>query len=143
MIHHKRLVTSYELGEVDLCLRLILWSVEEKAEDLGYGLRVTSIKRNDGRIHSLDRALDLTFFALPGWEPRISATEVGPFLERWVNARFIYGKGSDGRPRNVAWWHDAGSGLHLHIQIPASRLVVRSKEDLPRWTKSFVLELGG
>jgi hypothetical protein len=117
-----------------------LFAVETQANDCGYGTRITSVYRNDGKIHSTGRALDATFFRLPNTEPRISA--VGKYLEKWINDRFIYGKGQDGRKRNVAWWHDTGSGYHLHLQVPPQRLIVRRRTPGTRWTRSFMLQLG-
>ena len=125
--------TSHEipmLGELrrgSIGLRCVVHEVEVEAERLGYTMRCTSVQRETGGVHNSDppRAADFTFVRLPDRVQEYPPKEIGPYLKDWVNERFVYGKNADGtKDLNCALWHDAGTGKHLHIQVPTHPLIV-------------------
>lgn len=106
--------------DVDWRARALLFEVEHQAMLKRAGVRVTSVIRGSG-IHT-KRAIDCTFFDLTDMMPFPS---VGPEIEKWLNDAADYGLGHDGEHKPIAYWHDAGTGYHLHIQVPDGDLKLK------------------
>ena len=121
MILYKRDKLAFEFAyDVDWRARMLVLELEHQAKLQGCGVRITSIIRSSG-IHT-DRAIDCTFFDLTDFTKNDT---IGPVMEFRFNSILQYGLGHDGKDHPVALWHDAGTGPHLHIQVPDHDLTAR------------------
>jgi len=97
-------VDLVQLHFIDRRLRVIAVQLEDS---VGVEFTLTSLYRiNDNGVHGTLplRAMDLS----------IRNNDIGLVAERFVNGRWIY---DPTRPKlKCALLHDAGSGLHLHLQ---------------------------
>ena len=121
MILYKDESMAYDLSlAVDWRLIPLLALTEEEARKRSCGVRVSGVLRDDG-VHQY-RAFDCGFFTLRTY---IRNYDVGLAIEEAVNEKVEYGIGHDGKLHPAALWHDAGSGLHLHVQVPDHELILR------------------
>ena len=122
MILYKDESMVYEMADnADWRLMGLLAVIEHLARLRGCGVGVTSVFRLDG-VHGAGRAFDNRFFTLVSFARNY---EVGPDIEDELNKKIEYGVGHDGELHPAALWHDAGTGLHLHVQVPDHELILR------------------
>lgn len=121
MILYKDEQYFYDLQlDADWRLKCLLAELEHQARKRGCGVRVTSVVRDRG-VHR-NRALDCGFFELT---TLVRRPDVGADIAVQLNGKVDYGLAHDGQPRPSALWHDAGSGFHLHLQVPDHELILR------------------
>ena len=107
---------------------ILIPEIERMADVHGYDCWFTSAVRDDG-IHAAKsasgyRAADLDFTDDVATEDEVDA--FGRFVANWITARYIYGRGWDGRLRPSAYWHEnrGSPGFHLHLQVPGGDLKI-------------------
>ena len=113
MIAFKNIRALDDWAEIHPRLREVILYMLEKAWPSDRDMIVTRIAEPDANqktaIHTCGpphRAADFSIRNLP--------VQTGQRIEEAINSAFVY----DGeRPKNVAYFHDAGSGNHLHIQV--------------------------
>ena len=121
MILYKEEQLAYDFVQADWRLVPLLAAVEEEARQRSCGVRVTCVFRLDG-IHGAGRAFDNGFFDIMNYTRNY---DVGPVIEKAINTHTVYGLGHDGQDRPAALWHDSGTGLHLHVQVPDHDLILK------------------
>jgi len=97
-----------QLDFIDSKLKVILSYLEKET---GLKFRVTSLYRpGDAGVHGT--------LPLRGIDLGCRNLEVGEVLAKLVNEKFVYDPSRPGK--TCAMVHDAGSGLHLHLQVHPS-----------------------
>jgi len=69
---------------------------------------ITSMFRDSG-IHSTGRAADI--------RSRIFKNSQCRKITNYLNKKYKYGLGYDGKEHDTCIWHDVGKGKHFHIQV--------------------------
>lgn len=109
-------------------LHPLLWQVMEwiRLEHLviSLGVELTSAFRPIGEgesgIHATNPLRAVDFYVVSIFTGYRQPSSWHEELEEAVNNHWIYDSNGLSDPKRlkyrVAWWHDAGSGLHLHLQ---------------------------
>jgi hypothetical protein len=122
---------QWDSGNVDARLKAVILALEGLlSRDMPpRSVVLTSIYRKPGAIagesgiHGTWCAADISTASIP--TPLIGEAETA------LNTIFRYGVGNDGKPHDVAFYHNAGNGYHLHLQVPPPRVRPEEWEGFP------------